>query len=122
MGSHPLNLLVRFLLEISALVSIGAWAWRQNDSWYRIVFAVGLPIIFAALWGIFAVPNDPSRSGSTVVITSGVIRILIELGFFGFAIWTLYDMELSKELLVFCIMVSVHYLVSYDRIIWLLQQ
>jgi hypothetical protein len=31
MGSHPLNLAVRFALELSALAALGVWGWRQGD-------------------------------------------------------------------------------------------
>jgi len=122
MGSHPINLILRFLLEISALVSVGVWGWKVSDGWIRFVLSIGIPIILSIIWGIFAVPNDPSRSGSAPVVTPGVIRFGIELGFFAFAIWSLYDMGLKKLSLFFGVIVALHYIVSYDRITWLLSQ
>lgn len=122
MGSNPINLILRFLLEISALASVGVWGWKLSDGWVRFVLAIGIPIILSIIWGIFAVPNDPSRSGSAPVITPGVIRLGIELGFFAFATWSLYDMELEKLSMAYGIIVALHYIVSYDRIIWLLSQ
>lgn len=122
MGSHPVNLLVRFLLEISGLVSLGIWGWKQSDGWLRFVLAIGIPIIFAAIWGTFAVPEDPSRSGKAPVVTPGIIRLVIEIGFFACATWTLYDMGLHKVSLTFGIIVVVHYLISYDRIKWLMSK
>jgi len=92
MGSHPINLLVRFLLEIAALLSVGTWGWKQNDNWLRFALAIGLPIILAIIWGTFSVPNDPSRSGSAPIVTPGIIRLIIELGVFALATWSLYDM------------------------------
>ena len=120
MGSNPANLILRFLLEIIAFISLGIWGWRQSESWLRIVLAVGIPIIMAIIWGTFAVPNDPSRSGSAPVITAGFIRLIIELGVFGFAIWSLSDMEWNRISLIFGIVVLAHYIVSYDRVLWLL--
>ena len=101
MGSHPANLILRFLLEIMALISLGIWGWKQSESMFRLVLAIGIPIILAVIWGTFAVPNDPSRSGSAPVITSGFIRLMIEFGVFGFAIWSLNDMEWNKISLIF---------------------
>ncbi|MGB5508782.1 MAG: YrdB family protein, partial [Robiginitalea sp.] len=69
MGSHPANLILRFLLEIIALISLGIWGWNQSESWFRFVLAIGIPGIIAVIWGTFAVPNDPSRSGSAPVTT-----------------------------------------------------
>ena len=64
MGSHPVNLALRFLMELSALMAMAYWGWQQSDSALRIVFALGVPIVAAAVWGTLAVPGDPSRSGS----------------------------------------------------------
>ena len=82
MGSHPANLILRFLLEIMALISLGIWGWKQSESWFRLVLAICIPVVLAVIWGTFAVPNDPSRSGFAPVITSGFIRLMIELGIF----------------------------------------
>ena len=122
MGSHPINLIIRFLLEISALLSSGMWGWKQSDGWVRFGLAIGIPIILAAIWGIFAVPDDPSRSGKAPIVTPGVIRLAIELVFFAFATWSLYDMGLNILSLVLGIIVVLHYILSYDRIKWLLSQ
>ena len=122
MGGHPINLAVRFLLEIVALISIGMWGWKQSDGWFRFIFAFGIPIILAAIWGTFAVPNDPSRSGAAPIVTAGFIRLIIELVFFAFGTWSLYSLGFTKAGLIFGIIVILHYLLSYDRIVWLLQQ
>ena len=122
MGSHPINLAIRFILELSALASTGIWGWRQSDGWLRIVFAIGIPIILAAIWGTFAVPNDPSRSGSSPIATPGIVRLLLELVFFAFATWALYDIGFVKLSLVFGISTIAHYIISFDRILWLISQ
>jgi hypothetical protein len=122
MGSHPINLILRFLLEISALVAAGAWGWNQNEGWLQFVLAIGIPIIFAVIWGLFAVPNDPSRSGNAPIVTHGAIRFAIEIGFFTFATWSLYDMGLNKVSLAFGVIVVLHYIISYDRVIWLMSR
>jgi hypothetical protein len=46
------------------------------------IYAIGLPLIAYAIWGIFRVPNDPGKSP---VAKSGVIRLAYEVVFFGFA-------------------------------------
>ena len=120
MGSHPLNLILRFLLEIIALFSLGIWGWKQNENSIGLVLAIGLPFMAAIIWGVFAVPNDPSRSGSAPIITTGIIRLIIEFVIFGFAIWSLKDLGWSKTSIIFGMVVLVHYLFSYDRVLWLL--
>ncbi len=122
MGSHPINLIIRFLLEISALLSVGLWGWKQSEGWHRFLLAIGTPIMLAVVWGVFAVPNDPSRSGTAPIPTPGIIRLAIELAFFAFATWSLNDMGFHKASLALGIIVVLHYMVSYDRIIWLLSK
>ena len=87
MASHPLNSIVRFLLEVVAIVSFGIWGYHQSDTGLKILLAILLPLGFATLWGVFAVKDDPSRSGKTVVNTPGILRLLLELGLFGAAAW-----------------------------------
>ncbi|MEM5567127.1 YrdB family protein [Psychroserpens sp. AS72] len=122
MGSHPANLFLRFILEIIALISIGIWGWKQTDNWYRFILAIGIPILLAIIWGTFAVPNDPSRSGSAPIVTNGLIRLVIEVSFFTFAIWTLKDLGWTKSSLIMIIVVIFHYIVSYDRVLWLISK
>jgi hypothetical protein len=120
MGSHPANLTLRFILELCALAAVGVWGWQQSESWLRFVFALGLPFILAVIWGSFAVPNDPSRSGNAPIITPGFVRLIIELSIFGFAAWSLYNMGDATLSFVLGGIVVVHYSLSYDRIKWLL--
>ena len=122
MGSHPVNLAVRFLLEIIALGAIGMWGYKQTGGWYKYVLAIAFPLIVAAIWGTFAVPDDPSRSGSAPIPVNGIIRLVIELGVFAFGVWSLYATGYSKAGLVLVVVVVIHYALSYDRIMWLLNQ
>jgi hypothetical protein len=119
MATHPVNLVVRFLLELSALFVLGLWGWHRRDDGLRIVVALTIPLVAAALWGIFAVPHDPTRSGSAPVPVSGLLRLALEFCFFGCATLALYDLGFSKLTATFGIAVVIHYLLSYDRIRWL---
>ena len=119
---RPLNLALRFLLEVAALVCFGIWGFHQSDSSLKIFFAIFLPLGFAILWVVFAVRDDPSRSGKTIVQTPGVIRLILELALFGAATWMLVDLDYARIALVFGLVVVLHYLLSFDRMAWLLKQ
>jgi hypothetical protein len=121
MSSHPINLFVRFLLEMTAIVVIGIWGWKFGTEVFRIVLAVGLPTLTAAIWGIFAVPNDPSRSGKAPVPVNGSIRLLIELAIFVLTIWALYELDFVMLSWLFGSVVILHYAVSFNRILWLMK-
>ena len=122
MSRNPINLFVRFMLEVTAIVTFGIWGYGLSDQWTRFLLAGLFPLMFAGLWGVFAVPNDPSRSGKTVIPTPGAIRLALELILFASATWMLIG--LGKPLLgwLFGGVVLMHYVISYDRIAWLLRQ
>ena len=122
MGSHPINLAVRFLLELSALGVMGYWGWTQGEGVFRFVLAIGIPLIAAVAWGVFAVPDDPSRSGRALVAVPGAVRLALELAIFGFATWALFSTGHTQLSLIYGAIVVIHYLVSYDRVVWLVQQ
>ncbi len=68
------NLGCRALLELAALGVMGTWGYENGTGVGQYVLMAGVPVTAGALWGIFAVQGDPSRSGQTVVPTPGVIR------------------------------------------------
>ena len=119
MGYHPVNLALRFFLELAALFFIGRWGWVQHEGLWRYVLAIGLPLIAAAIWGVFRVPND---GGAPTVRVSGIVRLLIEAVFFCFAIWSLFDSGTTRTGWIFGGITLLHYIISYDRIRRVLRQ
>ena len=117
---NPLNLALRFILEMVALFATAFWGWRKYENVLGILLAILLPIIIAVVWGVFAVPNDPSRSGKTVVATPGWIRLIIEFAIFSFGVWAFFDIGYFAVAYIFLSLIIVHYLFSISRIKWLL--
>ena len=85
LANHPTNLAMRFLLEMSALIAVGYWGWIETRFPYQVMFALGLPLVFAFVWVTVAAPQD-RPSGSAAVPVPGIIRLLIELGLFAGAV------------------------------------
>lgn len=121
-SKNPVNLVLRFLLELVAIVVFGYWGYSRGMDGTRILLAILFPLLFATLWGVFAVRGDPSRSGKTVVRTPGIVRLVLELGLFGAAAWMMLDLDYSLIALIFGLAVVIHYFISFDRIAWLLKQ
>jgi hypothetical protein len=122
MGSNPLNLALRLLLELAALFSFSRWGWSWSPRLLAIALMVALPAIAATIWGVFAVPNDPSRSGKAPVKVPGIVRLGIELIILTAAATCLFDLYEFFIGLVFSGITLLHYILSFDRIGWLVRQ
>ncbi|MER9614515.1 YrdB family protein [Mesorhizobium sp. M0207] len=116
------NLTLRFLLELAALLGLGMAGWSLSAGMWSWILAVALPFVAAALWGTFAVPNDPSRSGRAPVPVPGGVRLVLELvilfgGAAGFHLAGYTTAGIAVALLI-----AVSYAFSLDRLGWLLRQ
>jgi hypothetical protein len=118
-SNHPINLGVRFLLELSILASLGYWGWTEHDGIWRFLWGLGLPLAAAAAWGTFRVPNDP---GPAPMAVPGFVHLLLELALFGAAVALLFAAGRSVTAAVLGVLMALHYAVSYDRVAWLLRQ
>ena len=79
------NLGVAFGMEIAGLGIFAWWGWRTGDNLgLRVLLAIGLPLIAAVTWGLFAAPT--ADYGSPVVTT--VVKVAF-FGLAGLALWSL---------------------------------
>ena len=52
------NLLVRFLLELCMLATVGYWGFRTGSGWVmKVILGTGLPLLIAVVWGLFVAPK-----------------------------------------------------------------
>ena len=122
MGSHPVNLAFRLILELAAYFALGYWGWTQHEGIWRFVWGIGLILVAAIIWGTFAVPDDPSRSAKAPVPVPGAVRLIIELAFFAAGTWAFIAAGQPIWGLALGILTVIHYAFSYDRIMWLLKR
>lgn len=122
LGNHPANLFLRFALEVLALIAIGSWAAEWANGMMGIAAAFLVPLAIMVVWSVFAVPNDPSRSGKAPVPISGKLRLFGEFSFFGFASFSLYQVGFTWAAVIFFGVTLFHYCISFDRIKWLWNQ
>lgn len=118
MSQNPLNLAVRFLLELCMLAALGRWGWMQGGGLVRWGLAMALPLAAAALWGVFRVPND---GGPPTVQVAGAVRLAIEILLFAAATAALANAGHRRLATVFAAITLIHYAVSYDRVASLLR-
>ena len=117
------NLLLRFLLEICALVASGIWSYKTHSSskiQWLMTFLV--PSMLMVLWGTFNVVGDPSRSGHAPIKVRGWFRLFVEAFVFGFGGWSLYTINNDLVASVYIGLLVIHYTFSFKRLSWLLKQ
>ena len=114
------NLMLRFGLEVAALVGFGVGAWSQTEGVFRWLLVVVIPFTAAAIWGTFNVLGDPSRSGKAPVVVSGWLRLAIELLVLGGGLFGLISGGLRLAAAGLAVFTVFHYSVSWRRVHWLL--
>ena len=72
------NLALRFLLELCALVASGYWGFRTGSGVSRFLLGIGAPVLLAMAWGMFGSPR-------AAITLSGPVKLLVELAVFGIA-------------------------------------
>src|SRR5689334_3734778 len=91
MSQNPLNLALRFFLEMAALVALGYGGWHSGTGFVRYLLVIALPLLAAAAWGVFRPPTEPHHPTNPAVPVSGKVRLLVEAVVFGGGAWGLYS-------------------------------
>jgi hypothetical protein len=84
----------------------------------KYFIAIGLPLIAATVWAVFKVDGDP---GKAIVAIPGWLRLCYEFLLFASASYMLFSLKMDKWAYIFIAVSALHYLISFDRIIWLLK-
>jgi hypothetical protein len=121
MSTNPVNLALRFILEMIALAIFGYRGWTMGSGFMRYVWTLLFPGVGAALWGTFRVPGDASHSGEAPVQVPGWVRLALELAIFIAATWALVSLDKMNLAIIYGGVVGLHYILSWDRILWLLR-
>ena len=74
------NLALSFLLELCILAALGYWGLQTGQTTLlKILLGIGLPLLAAVLWGLFAAPKASRR-------LKGLALLLFKIAVFGLAI------------------------------------
>lgn len=107
------NLVLRFLLELAGLIAAGYWGFTWFDHWVlSALFGIGIPVLMAAAWGIFRVPND---GGPPVVEVKGQVRLCLEIVYFGQAVYLLAIAGKPALAAAFATILVINYAIGYRR-------
>lgn len=65
---------VALLSELAALAALGYWGFTVAESTaVRVLLGVGLPVVAAVLWGLFAAPRAVVRRAPLTVVTKVLV-------------------------------------------------
>jgi hypothetical protein len=110
---------LHFFLELAALAGLAVWGFQPAHSgWQKILLGIVVPVLAAAVWGIFRVPNDP---GQAVVAVPGILRLILELGILGGAAFGLYAAGHTPWAVLFAAAIVIDYGIMYERVVWLIR-
>ena len=91
---------VRFGLELAALVGFGCLGWSLTDAWPRWLLVVLLPVLAAAVWGRWMAPKSARQ-------LRGAPRYAAEATFFAAAAVSFAVAGLPVVALVFAVVALV---------------
>ena len=118
MSQNPINMALRFGLELAAFFAYAYWGWTQHEGVWRLIWGVGLPVVVAAIWGIFRAPND---DGKGLMEVPGPVRLVTEAAILLLAVVLYGAAGRTTAAAILALLLLLHYLVSYDRVIRLLK-
>ena len=119
---NPINLGLRFLLEAACLTGIGRAAWTLMTPPWHWILVIAAPAAAAIAWGVFAVPDDPGRSGHAPVAVYGLVRLAVEATILGAGVAGFAVSGYPAIGTTLAILLIAHYGLSYQRIVWLIRR
>ena len=118
MANNPLNLALRFVLELVALAGLALLGWTLGGEGWRLIPAIAIPVAAAAGWGTLRIPDDP---GPAPIAVPGPVRLALEVVVFGGGVLGFVAAGHATAALVIGALMVGHYVASYDRVVRLLR-
>ena len=98
------NLALAFLLELAALAALAYWGYcTGNSTFTSLVLGIGIPLVAAILWGLFAAPRAryPNR----------LLKITVKALVFGSAFFALIAKDQTVLAIMFGVLVIANLLI-----------
>lgn len=85
-----INIGLRFILELCALVAIGYWGFQLDKGiLVKLLLGIVLPLVVIVVWGTFGSPGAPYP-------LTGIYRLLLEIAIMGGATVALFASGFTK--------------------------
>ncbi|MEQ8438815.1 MAG: YrdB family protein [Ilumatobacter fluminis] len=112
----------RFLVELAALACWAVVGWEVGGDGFGWVLAIAFPVVAASTWATFRVPGDLSAGQGGPIPVPGIVRLIIELDVLVLS--AVFAIVVGRVVLgaVVLVAIVVHYLLTMQRVRWLLAQ
>jgi hypothetical protein len=117
---HPFDRALCAVIEITAVLAYGYWAWAVHSGYLRYAWSFLALLVAWVVWDVFRVPGDGSAKPRVPV--PGWVRLIIEAGYFTGAGTALVAAGAEAVGIVFMLLVAVHYSLTHRRVRWLLRE
>jgi len=94
------NDVLRFVLELFAIVSLGIWGFLAWPLPWNIVVGVGAPAVAILLWALF-------RSPRAVLHVDAYVKAIVEILVMGAAAFAWWDLGQPVVAIVFAVLATV---------------
>ena len=103
-----LNDVLRFVLELFAIVSLGIWGFAAWPLPWNIVVGIGAPVLAILLWAL-------SRSPKAVLHVDALVKALVEIVVMGSAAFAWWSLGQPIVALVFAVVATVSGVINGRR-------
>ena len=102
------NDILRFVLELFAIVSLGIWGFVVWPLPWNIVIGIGAPVIAILLWALF-------RSPKAVLRVDPFVKAIVEIVVMGAAAFSWWDLGQPIVAVVFAVIATVSGIINGRR-------
>lgn len=102
------NDVLRFVLELFAIVSLAIWGFVAWPLPWNIVVGIGAPVLAILLWALF-------RSPRAVLHVDAYVKALVEILVFGAAAFAWWDLGQPIVAIVFAVVATVSGIINGRR-------
>ena len=102
------NDVLRFVLELFAIVSLGIWGFIAWPLPWNIVVGIGAPVIAILLWALF-------RSPRAVLRTDPFVKAIVEVVVMGSAAFAWWDLGQPVVAIVFAVIATISGVINGRR-------
>jgi hypothetical protein len=104
---QSINLALRFILELCALLAVGYWGFKTGSGFVmKMGLGIGVPLFMAVIWGTFGAPK------AAVQLSAG-LHLFLELIIFGLPVVAMLAAENPRLAWAYAVIAVINRVLMY---------